>query len=589
MKFLGNVLATIVGIFIFCMVFFFGIIIIGAIAGSGSETVSVSKNTVIELDLDNVTYDYAGKYNDPWITIFSEETSLGLTDILNAIDEAKLDDKIKGISLINTNTNLGLAQTKALRDKLISFKSSGKFVVSYANYYSQKEYYLNSVADTLYLNPVGEMDFKGLSSEVMFFKDLQEKSGINMEVIRHGKYKSAVEPFLANEMSTENREQISELLHSAWNSIVSEISKSRKISIENLNLIANGLGGRLPELALKNNLVDKIGYIDEFHDGIKKALKVSKDEDYNTILIEDYAKKVALTPKNSDAKDKIAIIYAQGEILGGDGDVNVIGEIAVNKSLKEAREDKKVKAIVIRVDSPGGSALVSELIWREVELTKKVKPVVVSMGNVAASGGYYIACNAHKIIAEPNTITGSIGVFGMIPNATKFSKNIGINTSIVKTHDNAADYSIFNPMDENFRAVLTESVENIYTIFISRVAKGRNMTIEQVDAIAQGRVWTGTDALKNGLVDKLGGLDVALKEAAILAKIKTYKTVNYPEFDKSFMEFINDQNNLPFAKTKDNLIKEELGEETYKTYKHIKSLTTKKGIQAKMPFEINIK
>jgi len=589
MKFLGNVLATIVGIFIFCMVFFFGIIIIGAIAGSGSETVSVSKNTVIELDLDNVTYDYAGKYNDPWITIFSEETSLGLTDILNAIDEAKLDDKIKGISLINTNTNLGLAQTKALRDKLISFKSSGKFVVSYANYYSQKEYYLNSVADTLYLNPVGEMDFKGLSSEVMFFKDLQEKSGINMEVIRHGKYKSAVEPFLANEMSTENREQISELLHSAWNSIVSEISKSRKISIENLNLIANGLGGRLPELALKNNLVDKIGYIDEFHDGIKKALKVSKDEDYNTILIEDYAKKVALTPKNSDAKDKIAIIYAQGEILGGDGDVNVIGEIAVNKSLKEAREDKKVKAIVIRVDSPGGSALVYELIWREVELTKKVKPVVVSMGNVVASGGYYIACNAHKIIAEPNTITGSIGVFGMIPNATKFSKNIGINTSIVKTHDNAADYSIFNPMDENFRAVLTESVENIYTIFISRVAKGRNMTIEQVDAIAQGRVWTGTDALKNGLVDKLGGLDVALKEAAILAKIKTYKTVNYPEFDKSFMEFINDQNNLPFAKTKDNLIKEELGEETYKTYKHIKSLTTKKGIQAKMPFEINIK
>jgi protease-4 len=589
MKFLGNVLATIIGLFVFCMILFFGLMIVGAIAGSGSDVAKVESNSVLVLDMENVSLDYTGKFTDPWVTILNEEASVGLIDVLNAVDNAKTDDKIKGISILNSTSSLGLAQSKALRDKLIDFKKSGKFIVSYADYFTQGEYYINSVADTIYMNPVGEMDFKGLASEIMFFKDIQEKTGVKMEVIRHGKYKSAVEPFLENEMSDANREQISALLNSAWSSIVSDISKSRNISVDSLNSIANKLSARTPEMAKSKKLIDKIGYEDQYHDGIKKALKVKKDEDYEWVSIMDYAKNISKTPQNVDSKDKIAIIYAQGEIMGGDGDVNVIGEGAMRTSLQEARKDEKVKAIVIRVDSPGGSALTSELIWREIELTKKVKPVVVSMGNLAASGGYYIACNANKIIAEPNTITGSIGVFGVLPNMTELSKKIGINTSQVKTHDHAIGYSPFKPIDEKFKEVTTESVENIYTVFVNRVAAGRKMTFEQVDAIAQGRVWTGTEALQNGLVDKLGGLDVALSEAAKLAKIKKYKTVNYPEFDKTFMQFLSDQNGIPFAKSKEAMIKDEIGEEAYQTLQHVKRATARTGIQTLMPFELKIK
>ena len=589
MKFLGNVLATIIGLFVFCMILFFGLMIVGAVAGSGSDVAKVESNSVLVLDMENVSLDYTGKFTDPWVTILNEEASVGLIDVLNAVDNAKTDDKIKGISILNSNSSLGLAQSKALRDKLIDFKKSGKFIVSYADYFTQGEYYINSVADTIYMNPVGEMDFKGLASEIMFFKDIQEKTGVKMEVIRHGKYKSAVEPFLENEMSDANREQISALLNSAWSSIVSDISKSRNISVDSLNSIANKLSARTPEMAKSKKLIDKIGYEDQYHDGIKKALKVKKDEDYEWISIMDYAKNIAKTPQNIDSKDKIAIIYAQGEIMGGDGDVNVIGEGAMRTSLQEARKDEKVKAIVIRVDSPGGSALTSELIWREIELTKKVKPVVVSMGNLAASGGYYIACNANKIIAEPNTITGSIGVFGVLPNMTELSKKIGINTSQVKTHDHAIGYSPFKPIDEKFKEVTTESVENIYTVFVNRVAAGRKMTFEQVDAIAQGRVWTGTEALQNGLVDKLGGLDVALSEAAKLAKIKKYKTVNYPEFDKTFMQFLSEQNGIPFAKSKEAMIKEEIGEEAYQMLQQVKRATARTGIQTLMPFELKIR
>jgi protease-4 len=429
------------------------------------------------------------------------------------------------------------------------------------------------------------MEFKGLSSEIMFFKDIQEKTGIKMEVIRHGKYKSAVEPFLASEMSTDNRSQITALLNSAWSTIVEDISKSRKIPVDSLNAIANQLNARTPEMAKTRKLIDKISYEDEFHDGIRKALKVKKDEDYESVTIMDYAKNVATSPKKTDSKDKIAVIFAQGEIMGGEGQVNVIGEGAMRTSLQEARKDKNVKAIVIRVDSPGGSALTSELIWREIELTKKVKPVVVSMGNYAASGGYYISCNASKIIAEPSTITGSIGVFGILPNMTELSKNIGINTEQVKTHANSADYSPFQPIDEKFKEVTTESVEKIYTTFVNRVAAGRKMTFEQVDAIAQGRVWTGAEAVKIGLVDQLGGLDVALKEAATLAKIKDYRTQNYPVFDTKFMEFLN----LPFAQSKEEMIKEEIGAETYQTLQQIKKATARTGIQTLMPFELNIK
>jgi len=587
MRFLGNVLATIVGIFIFCMIFFFGIIIIGAIAGSGDDTVSVKKNSVIELDLSKVSLDYAGKTNYKDFNYFEAHHD-GVTDILNAIEAAKTDDKIKGISILNNQSHLGLAQSKAVRDKLEEFKKSGKFVYAYANYYTQGEYYLNSVADQVYLNPMGEVDFKGLSSEIIYMKDLQEKSGVKMEVIRHGKYKSAVEPFLAQEMSPENREQMTVLLNSVWNTIVADISKSRKLSVAQLNAIANTLGARTPELALANKLVDKVAYEDEYHDMIRAKLKVDKKEKYDIVSITDYAKKASSTVEDYSKNDIIAVIYAQGEIAGGEGDVNVIGEGSIKRSLQEAREDEDVKAIVLRVNSPGGSALTSELIWREIEITKKVKPVVVSMGNYAASGGYYIAANADRIFAEPNTITGSIGVFGMLPNMNQLGKNIGINAEQVKTHENASGYSVFEPIDENFKGFVLESIEKTYATFLKRVADGRKMTTEQVDAIAQGRVWTGVDAHKLGLVDEIGGLDAAIKYAAKLGKTSSYRTENYPEYEKNFEDLLANFTGIAMFKTKEQLLKEQLGEEGFQMLEQIKRVKSRKGIQAIMPYEIVI-
>ena len=586
MRFLGNVLATIVGLFVFIMIFVFGIIFIGVIFGGDSETVRVENNSVIELNLEHIGPDYTGKYTDPLITSFLGKNNVGLTDVINAIASAKTDDNIKGISIVNNYSALGMAQMKALRDELESFKKSGKFIVSYADVYTQRDYYLNSISDTIYLNPLGEMDFKGLSSEVMFYKDLQEKTGIKMEVIRHGKYKSAVEPFISNEMSDANREQITALLNSVWSGIVTDISESRKISVAQLNTIADGLLARTPEMAKAQKLIDKIGYEDEFHAGIKKALKVEKDKDYKKIDIVDYALNNNTTPKNVSSENKIAVIYAQGEIRSGEGDVNYIGEKSMNRALKEAREDKNIKAIVLRIDSPGGSALTSELIWREIELTKKVKPVVVSMGNVAASGGYYIACNADKIFAESTTITGSIGVFGMLPNFSTLSEKMGIHTEQVSTHKNSANYSPFVPLTENFRGFTQESVERIYKTFVNRVATGRKMTFEQVDEIGQGRVWTGAEALKIGLVDKIGGMDEALAEASKLAKIKDYRTINYPEYEKDLFEMFA---GMSFASTKEELIIEEIGAENYKLLQRIKEVSARKGIQTVLPYELIIK
>ncbi|WP_264565490.1 signal peptide peptidase SppA [Flavobacterium sp. N3904] len=584
MRFLGNVMATIVGIFVFFMLFFFGIVLLGAIFGGEPEGIEVKSNSVIELNLENISNDYAGKYKDPWMDIFSEKKGIGLTDIINAIAAAKTDSDIKGISILNENSSLGLAQSKELREALNDFKTSGKFVMAYANNYSQRDYYLNSVANTIYLNPAGDLDFKGLSTEVMFFKDLQEKSGIKMEVIRHGKYKSAVEPFLENKMSDANREQTTALLNSVWNSIVADISVSRTISAGRLNEIATGLLARTPEMAKANKLIDIVAYEDVYHNAIKKILKVDADEDYNKVSMSDYAQNVATTSIDLNTDNQIAVIYAQGEIQSGEGDVNVIGEGSMRRSLQEARKNKDIKAIVLRVDSPGGSALTSDLIWREIELTKKVKPVVVSMGNYAASGGYYIACNANKIFAEKNTITGSIGVFGVLPNFSQLSTKIGINTEQVMTNDNA-NYSPFVPLNEKFKAVTLEGVERVYKTFVTHVAEGRKMTFAQVDSIAQGRVWTGSEALKIGLVDKIGNLNDALKEAASLAKIKTYSTQNFPEYEKNFSDILA---KLPFAKSKEALIKEELGEENYFILQQIKKVQLQKGIQARMPFEINI-
>ncbi len=586
MRFLANVLATIVGLFAFFMIFFFGLLFIGVLFGGSSDSITVDDNSVIILDLSKVSSDYAGKFNYKEIDYFDAKHD-GLSDVIKAIHAAKEDDNIKGISILNDNSNLGMAQIKSVRAALDDFKKSGKFVLAYANFYTQKEYYLNSVANTIYINPIGEMEFKGLSSELLFFKDFQEKYGVKMEVIRHGKYKSAVEPFLENKMSEANREQITSLLNSLWNSVVTDISTSRKIPESKLNEIADQLAARTPEMAKIQGLVDKVVYEDVYHNDIRKLLQVDADEDYNSISIIDYAKNVASTATESSSKNKIAIIYAQGDIGSGEGDVNMVGEGSMRRSLQDARKDKKIKAIVLRIDSPGGSALTSELIWREIELTKKVKPVIVSMGNLAASGGYYIACNANTIFAENNTITGSIGVFGLLPNFTELTTKMGINSDQVSTNANAADYSIFKPLTESYKFIAQEGVEKIYNTFVTRVAAGRKMSFSQVDSIAQGRVWSGAEALKIGLVDRIGGLDSALEYAASLVKIKEYKTQNFPIYEKDFGDYLGSLG-VPFMKTKENFIKEELGEENYKVIEQIRRIQSKKGVQASLPFEINI-
>lgn len=585
MKFLGNVLATIVGLFIFLFLFFFGIIIIAAFFGGEEAGVSVKSNSVIELNLEKIKYDYAGKYKDPWITLFEDDKNVGLSDVINAIEAAKTDDNIKGISILNNDSSLGMAQYKSLRDELESFKKSGKFVLAYANSYSQKEYYLGSVANSVYLNPVGEIDFKGLSAQLLFFKDLQEKSGVKMEVIRHGKYKSAVEPFLDNKMSEANREQITALLNSVWETAITDISKSRNISINQLNTVANGLLARTPEMAKAQKFIDEIAYEDVYHEAIKKALHVKKEDNYNKISVLDYTRNFNSTANIIPSKEQIAVIYAQGEIRNGEGDVNTIGEGSMRRSLQEARKNKNIKAIVLRIDSPGGNALTSDLIWREVSLTKKVKPVVVSMGNYAASGGYYIACNATKIFAEKNTITGSIGVFGILPNFSQLAKKIGITAEQVNTHENSAKYSPFVPLDENFKAVTLKGVERIYNTFVTHVAEGRKMTFAQVDSIAQGRVWSGAEALKIGLVDQIGGLNDAIQEAANLAKVETYSTQNFPEYEKDLNDLFA---GFPFGRSKATIIKEEIGEANYQVLEQIKKNESRKGIQALIPFEISI-
>ncbi len=584
MRFLSNVLATLVGIFLFFMISFFGLLFVAALFGGDEEKVVVEENSVIELDLSKVSLDYAGKINFTDIGQFTAHHD-GLTDILNAIEYAKADTDIKGISLKNVNSGLGIAQTKALRDQLEDFKKSGKFIYAYADVYSQKEYYLASVADKVYINPVGELEFKGLSAEIMFFKGVQEKTGVKMEVIRHGKYKSAVEPFLEDKMSDANREQTTQLLQTIWDALLDDIAKSRKLSVAQLNAIADNLGARTPELAKATHLVDGITYEDHYDDVIRKALKVETDEDYNTISIVDYAEAKATAAVDLDATDKIAIIYAQGEIAAGEGDVNVIGEGAMRRALREARRDEDVKAIVLRVDSPGGNALTSDLIWREIELTKKVKPVVVSMGNYAASGGYYIACNANKIFAEKTTITGSIGVFGVIPNFTELGQKIGLTVDQVQTNANALDYSVFKPMDANFRATAQEGVERVYATFIKRVADGRKLTTDQVDAIGQGRVWSGADAIKIGLVDKIGGLDDAIAEAAKLGKTQKYRTQDYPEYERELLAFFED---MGLIQSKADLLKEQLGEQNYALLQRIQIIARQQGVMTRLPYEMKI-
>jgi protease-4 len=587
MKFLRNLLASILGFFIaiFLMITFFALI---GSAFSEKEKVTVKEKSILKIKLEKPIKD---DYNveSPFSELFKEESKfLKLHQILNAIENAKNDDKIKGISIEIQTLKAGLAQTQAIRKKLKEFKESGKFITAFSDGYSQKNYYLSTVADSLYLNPISSLDLKGLGTELLFFKDFEDKYGVKFEVIRHGKYKSAVEPFISNKMSEANRTQITELLQDIWSEFKNKIANSRNKTADAIDTIADELGGRNAKLAKQNNLINDTIYHDQYETLLKKQLQVKEDKKINYITLQDYIKTGKGRKKvKISVKDKIAVVYAQGEIKYGEGDETYIGQESIIKALRKAVKDKKVKAIVLRVNSPGGSALASDIIWRELEQVKKKKPLIVSMGNLAASGGYYISCNADRIFAQPTTITGSIGVFGMLPNVKDFADRIGINAEQVQTNKHSIPYSIFEPMSKDFKSVVQESIEQIYDTFISRVAKGRKMDVKEVDKIAQGRVWTGNQALKIGLVDELGSLEDAIAYAAKITELKDYKIKNLPRYKKDLGKMLS---NSPFMKAKLNeVIQTEIGNDNYKILSNFKHISQLKGIQMRMPFVMEIK
>jgi len=574
---LGYILATV-------LLMFISIGILMGIASAGEEETVVVENSILKLKLDYPLTDRSVNNPMAWLNMEELGSKPGLNDILKSIEKAANDPNIKGIYLASGDVNGGIAQIEEIRNALEKFKESGKFIVSYATGYGQAAYYLASVADEVYVHPEGMILFKGLAAELMFFKGTLEKLDIDMQIIRHGKFKAAVEPFMLDKMSDANREQNSALIHSVWDDVLEKISISRNITIADLNKAADNLSLDDPKMAVELNFIDGLKYPDEVSTLLKEKVGKSKDDDLEMVTVDSY-KNSAFFKDSEPAKDKIAVIYAAGEIQGGKGDDTYIGERNIREALIKAREDDRVKAVVLRVNSPGGSALVSDIIWREVVLTKEEKPVVVSMGNVAASGGYYISCAADYIIADPTTITGSIGVFGLIPNIGDFMTNkLGVTFDEVSTNENANIMTINKALTPYQREVIQRSVERVYDSFIGKVAEGRNMTKEDVDRIGQGRVWSGTQALEIGLVDELGGMESALAKAAEMAGIEKYKIKSLPVQKDPFQEILESLT----GQSTSVFLKYYLGED-YKYIQMFDNMENRDAIQTRMPFEMEIR
>lgn len=561
--------------------------IIGGIGAALSKTETkkeIKDNSVLYLDFKQAINDRT--LDNPFSNFSIEglgEKQIGLDKIIENIQAAKNDSNIKGIYIHLTSMDAGMAVVEEIRNALLDFKKSNKFIYAYSEMFSQKTYYLASVADKIMLNPQGDFDFKGLSTQIMFFKKALDNLQVDVQIFRHGKFKSAIEPFMLDKMSESNRLQTEQFLGSIWNNMLTEISKERKISVEELNLIADELKINSPEDALKYKLIDGLTYDDEVKSSIRKKLSIEENDKINFVKIADYeADKTELTTDLNDKK--IAVIYAVGSIESGEGDDETIGSDRIANAIKEARLDEDVKAIVLRVNSPGGSALASDVMWREVTLAKKVKPFIVSMGDVAASGGYYISCAADKIYAQPNTITGSIGVFGIMPNAQKMlSEKLGITIDTVNTNKHSDMGGIFRGVTENERNKIQNSVENVYDVFTKRVAEGRKMKQSDVDSIGQGRVWSGSDALKIKLVDELGGLDKAIEFAAKKSNTSDYTILQLPKVKNPIEELFNDIEKETEAK----VIKNQLGD-SYKYLKSLKTIINLKGVQARMPYDLII-
>ena len=587
-QFFKFMFASMLGSFLtFLLLLFVIFLIIAGIVSSVSsdKLVAVSNNSVLYARFDKPISERTS--NNPFENInFASMTSkgnIGLNDILDDIKKAKKDSRIKGIYLDLSTIPAGVATIEEIRNSLIDFKSSGKFIFAYSEGYSQGSYYVASVADKIFLNPQGTIDFKGLNAEVMFLKGTLEKLGIEPQIIRNGKFKSAVEPLILDKMSDENRKQVQGYVGAIWNSILSGISKSRNVEVKDLQNIADSLLIQNAEDALKYHLVDQLAYQDQFYSELSDKLGLTGKQEIKTVNIVKYTKAYVKDDKKY-VSEKIAVIYATGEIFEGKGNDKKIGSITTSEAIRKARLDEKVKAVVLRVNSPGGSALASDVIWREVYLTKKIKPVIVSMGDVAASGGYYISCAADSIVAEPNTITGSIGVFGLLLNAKKFfNDKLGITFDNVKTGNYADIGSIDRPLTASERAIVQKSVEKVYDTFITRVSEGRHISKALVDSIGQGRVWSGIDAKERGLVDILGGIDTAIVIAAKMAKIDKYRIVYLPEQKEPLAEFL--ENLSDDAET--SFLKSKVGD-TYKYYSQLQSLLKMNGIQARMEYNVEI-
>lgn len=589
-KFFGNVFAVILGNFLtFILIgIFIGAIAMFSLAEGFFKDKGPKSGSVLEITFNSPIKESA---MDDEASLFGPPpgSDLYFRDIIRSIHAAKEDDKIKGISLKISSFMGGFSQLNDVRNALLDFKKSGKFIYAYSHNSDQGGYAINSVADSIFQNPLGMVLVQGLSAEVMFYKNLGEKYGIDFQVIRHGAYKSAVEPYMREDLSPENREQLTVLLNEIWGNLATDISKSRKMPVEQFQKAVDSLHSYNPDKALAHKFVDKIMHEGEYDHFIaeKIGLEVKeKDSFYKelkkySISLEDYA----TTLSQETSRDQVAIVYASGTIMPGEGYSGIQSEI-YKQTLRDLQEDDKVKAVVLRINSPGGSADASEEILYELRQLHKLKPIIVSFGDVAASGGYYIAMESDAIYTNPNTITGSIGVLGMIPSVKKLINNVGITTDYVKTNENSEFLkTIFSPMNDTQMQTMVDMTEGVYKQFVNHVSAARKMSFEEVDAVGGGRVWTGGQAKKIGLVDQLGNLEDAIAAAAKKAELDKYSVTSYP-FRKGGLEEFMAQFKTSNA---ESMIKEEIGAENFSIYQDLKAMKEYKGVQLRMPFDIRFK
>lgn len=584
-------LATLTGIVLSGIVLFIiGIAtLVGIISSSDTETV-VKKNSVMMLDLKGTLVERTQESLEGLLGKFTGEAgnTYGLDDILASIKKAKKNDNIKGIYIQASWLDAPYASLQAIRTALEDFKESGKFVVAYSDNYTQGLYYLSSVADKVMLNPKGMIEWRGLASAPIFYKDLLQKLGIEMQVFKVGTYKSAVEPFTSTEMSPANKEQVTAFIGSTWNQILDGVSASRKIEKDSLNAYADRMLMFYPsDESVKCRLADTLIYQNNVRSYLKTLVKIDEDDRLPILGLDDMINIKKSVPKDKSG-DILAVYYASGEITDYDGsatsDEGIVGSKMI-RDLRKLKEDDNVKAVVLRVNSPGGSAFASEQIWHAVKELKANKPVIVSMGDYAASGGYYISCAADSIIAEPTTLTGSIGIFGMIPNVKGLTEKIGLTFDVVKTNKFSDFGNLMRPVNGDERALLQMMISQGYDLFVSRCAEGRHMTKEGIEKIAEGRVWTGEMAKGIGLVDELGGIDKALEIAARKAELKGYTIVSYPTKKDILSTLLDVQ---PNNYVESQVLKSQLGD-YYKDFNLLRNIKERAMIQARVPFELNVK